>query len=138
MTSMSVSDAEGLSTSMTTGGSRSSLSSADMAGGRHSSRDTRYLTPAVPILMRVIEEQVVAQRHTGAQREWGYIFALFMLMATGSLVTYVVLTSSGVIDGGSKSKTRSHVQTTAPQPTASPTTVGGAFSGSNTASTPTT
>ncbi|XP_075532151.1 uncharacterized protein LOC142564856 [Dermacentor variabilis] len=129
---------EGLGTSTMTGGSRSSLSSADMARGQHSSRDTRYLTPAVPILMRIIEEQVVAQSHTGAQREWGYILALFMLMATGSLVTYVVLTSSGVFDGGSKSKTRSHVETTAPQPTAYPTTVGGAFSGSNTASTPTT
>ncbi|KAL1472404.1 hypothetical protein MTO96_039356 [Rhipicephalus appendiculatus] len=67
----------------------------------------------MPVLVRVIEEQVVAQRQTGTHKETGYILAMFMLMAIGSLVTYVVVTSTGVLISVTRSKTSSYVGSTA-------------------------
>ncbi|KAH7939479.1 hypothetical protein HPB52_013046 [Rhipicephalus sanguineus] len=61
------SDAAGLDEPLTTEGSQSYLDVdvqlvKGVKRGKQGSRDARYLTEATPVLVRVIEEQVVAQR----------------------------------------------------------------------------
>ncbi|XP_077489694.1 uncharacterized protein LOC144100731 [Amblyomma americanum] len=73
----------------------SASDSGQAAAVQHATRDVHQLVSALPVLVRIIEEQAAAQRHMGTQREWGYICALFSLMAVACIVTFFVATFVG-------------------------------------------